>query len=127
MISKAEQGFTLIEVIVAFAIFALSIGAIFEVFSDAVHTSEQVRERDLAWMTAQSVLSQLRTEQAPWPSEERGLSGRFRWWIQVRPYPLEVDSRSSWTAYQVEVHVAPSHSARTAVELNSVELARRRQ
>ena len=127
MISRHEQGFTLIEVIVAFAIFALSIGAIFEVFHDAVHTSERVRERDLAWLTAQSLLSQLRIEQAPWPSEQRGVSGPFRWWIDVQPYSLEVDKRASWSAYWVEVHVVPFHSSAPAIELDSFELARRRQ
>lgn len=124
MISRRAQGFTLIEVVVAFAIFALSIGAIFEVFREAAYTSERVRERDLAWLTAQSVLSQLRIEQAPWPREQRGLSGRLRWWIDVQPYPLEVDKRTSWNAYRVEVHVAPLHSPALAVELDSVELAR---
>jgi general secretion pathway protein I len=127
MSSRHQHGFTLIEVVVAFAIFALSIGAIFEVFREAVHTSAQVRERDLAWLTAQSVLSQLSVEQAPWPSEQRGVSGRLRWWIDVQPYPLEVEKRSSWSAYQVKVHVAPLHSPAPVIELDSVELARRRQ
>lgn len=126
MISRRQQGFTLIEVIVAFAIFALSIGAIFEVFSEAVHTSERVRERDLAWLTAQSVLSRLRIEEAPWPSEQRGVSGPLRWWIDVQPYSLEVDKRASWSAYRVEVHVAPLHSPAPSIELDSFELARRR-
>ncbi len=125
MISRGEQGFTLIEVIVAFAIFALSIGAIFEVLSDAVHTSEHVRERNLAWLTAQSLLSELRVEQTPWPYEQRGVSRQLRWRIEVQPYPLEVDKSISWSAYQVEVHVAPLHAAAPAVELDSVELARR--
>lgn len=127
MISRREQGFTLIEVVVAFAIFALSIGAIFEVFSEAVHTSEHVRERDLAWLTAQSMLSELRIGEAPWPSQQRGVSGRFRWWIDAQPYPLEFDKGTSWSAYQVEVHVAPLHAAAPTVELDSVELARLRQ
>lgn len=117
----------MIEVVVAFAIFALSIGAIFEVFHEAVHTSEQVRERDLDWLTAQSVLCELRIERAPWPSEQHGVSGRFRWWIEAQPYPLKVDKRTSWSAYRVEVHVAPLGSAAPTVALESVEIARRRQ
>jgi general secretion pathway protein I len=125
MISRREQGFTLIEVVVAFAIFALSIGAIFEVFQQAVHTSEHVRERDLAWLTAQSVLSELRVKPAPWPSEQRGESGRLRWWVEVQPYPLEIDTRTSWSAYRVEVHVSELHSPAPAIELDSLELARR--
>lgn len=126
MIPSREQGFALIEVVVAFVIFALSIGAIFEVFHQAVHTSEHVRERDLAWLTAQSMLSQLRIGLAPWPSEQRGVSGRFRWWIDAQPYPLEFDKRASWTAYRVEVHVASRYAAAPAVELDSVELAKLR-
>jgi general secretion pathway protein I len=124
MISRHEQGFTLIEVIVAFAIFALSIGAIFEIFQEAEHTSERVRERNLAWLTAQSVLSQLRSDEGPWPSEQHGHSGRLSWSIDVQPYPLEVDRSISWALYQVEVKVAPLNSIAPLVELDSVELVR---
>lgn len=127
MNSRDQRGFTLIEVVVAFAIFALSIGAIFEVFREAVHTSEQVRERDFEWLTAQSVLSRLHTERAPWPSEQHGVSDQLRWWTQVQPYPLAFNGRTSWQAYRVEVHVAPLHAGAPAVELDSVELARRGQ
>jgi general secretion pathway protein I len=127
MITRREQGFTLIEVIVAFAIFALSIGAIFEIFHQAVRTSERVRERNLAWLTAQSLLSELRIQDAPWPYEQRGVSGQVRWWIDVQPYPMEIAKSSPWNAYQVEVHVVPLHASAPAVELDSVELARQRQ
>ena len=127
MISRCERGFTLIEVVVAFAIFALSIGAIFEVLSDAVHTSKEARQRDIAWLTAESILSQLRVTPAPWPSEERGIAGRLRWWIHVQPYPLSVNERSWWSAYRVQVRVAPLHTPVPTVELDSVELARRRE
>ena len=122
MISRHEQGFTLIEVIVAFAIFAVSVGAIFEVIREAARTSEQVRQRNLAWLTAQSVLSELRSDEAPWPSEERGVSGRLRWWIKVQPYPLEVGKSIPWGLYQVEVRVAPLNAPVPLVELDSVEL-----
>jgi general secretion pathway protein I len=124
---RCEQGFTLIEVIVAFAIFALSIGAIFAVFRQAVHTSEQVRERDLAWLTAESVLSKLSVERAPWPSEQRGASSHLRWKADVQPYPVAVGRRSSWVAYRVEVHVAPLNAAGPIITLDSVELARSKQ
>jgi general secretion pathway protein I len=124
MNGERQRGFTLIEVLVAFAIFAMTIGAIFGVLSDAARRGTQARERELRSLTAQSVLSELRARPAPWPVEERGRSQKGEAWeLQVAPFDAASDERSAWRAYEVTVRVGlvPNDPAR--VTLRSIELA----
>jgi general secretion pathway protein I len=126
-----QRGFTLIEVLVAFAVFALCVGALYESFAMAMKRSEQTTRRALALATAQSLLSQLRVQPPPWPSDQSGLSfvGQ-RWRIQVKPYLTDARSLEHpalWRAYRVAVTVALDRSASRAVELDSIEMARNPQ
>jgi len=120
-----QQGFTLIEVVVAFAVFSLCVAAVYETFASAVHRSSQAAERDLAWLTAQSLLSQLREQSMPWQNDQSGLAPQgLRWQLHIEPYQTEQDLRSPWRAYAVYVRVEPSHSAAGRVQIDTVELAR---
>ncbi len=117
-------GFTLIEVLVAFAIFALTVGALFELFAGAARRGAQAQQIELDWLTAQSLLSELRVRAAPWDPESGGrtLAGRS-WQIGVTPFDAGADPASAWKAYQVTVRV--SHDGgRGQVEISSIELAR---
>lgn len=125
MLRGREHGFTLIEVVVAFVIFSLSIGVLFQIFGESLRTSEQVRIRDLEWLTAQSLISQLSMKRSPWPPKERGVSGSLRWSIEVRPYLLNMEKESSWNAYSVEVRVAPLHAKVPIVRVDCVKLSPR--
>jgi general secretion pathway protein I len=122
----SQRGFTLIEVLVAFAIFTLTVGAIYEAFAGANRRGAQARERELHLLTAQSLLAELRTRAPPWPSEEKGgdaASGE-EWQIEVVPFDAHTDPESVWKAYEVSVTVGSPQSRSAAVVLKSVELAR---
>lgn len=118
-----QRGFTLIEVLVAFAIFALSIGALFELFSGATQRSRQAEDSEMLWLTAQSVLSERRVWPAPWPEEEKGERSGIQWRVITKPYDAGANPASPWKAFLVQIEAADSGSRRT-VELQSVELAR---
>lgn len=119
-----QRGFTLVEVLVAFAIFAMSAGALFEVLAGASRRAEEARERELLSLSAQSVLSELRLRDAPWPSdvEGRGSLGET-WRVSVQPFETNTSPASQWRAYIVTVEVSSSRGGRS-VTLQSVELAR---
>ena len=119
-----QRGFTLIEVMVAFAVFALCVGAIFEVFAGATRRAEKARETEQRWLAAQSVLSELRARPAPWPAEEEGRASTGEpWRLLVQPFDAGTDERHPWKAYSVSVNVGSGRS-RAEVTLKSIELAR---
>lgn len=120
-----QGGFTLIEVVVAFAIFTLAIGALYETFAGAVRRSAQADVHDQELLIAQSLLSQLRTSPAPWKAEESGSTeGGWRWRTEVAPFDAAANERSSWRSFAVTVHVSSESNKVSEAVLRSVELAR---
>jgi type II secretion system protein I len=120
-----QGGFTLIEVVVAFAIFTLAVGAIYESFAGAVRRSAQADVRDQELLVAQSLLSQLRTSPAPWKAEDSGsLEGGWHWRTEVAPFDAAANERSSWRAFAVTVHVSSERDGAIEAVLHSIELGR---
>ena len=118
-----QQGFTLIEVVVAFAVFSLCVAAVYETFSDATRRSAQAAERDLAWLTGQSLLSQLRAQPAPWESEQSGVTAQhLQWHLHVEPYRVAQDPSSPWRAYEVAIRVKPPRASAGEIEIDTLEL-----
>jgi len=110
---------------VAFAVFSLCVAAVYETFASAVHRSSQAAERDLAWLTAQSLLSQLREQSTPWQNDQSGLTPQgLRWQLHIEPYRTEQDWSSPWRAYAVSISIQPPRSTAGRVQIDTVELAR---
>jgi general secretion pathway protein I len=119
-----QSGFTLIEVLVAFAVFALSIGAIYEVFADASRQSARTSVRNRNLLTAQSMLSAQRVRPAPWDAHRMGQTEDGESWeITVVPVEAGTDENSRWKAYEIAVRVGPREEGSGAVVLRSIELA----
>jgi general secretion pathway protein I len=122
---QRQRGFTLIEVVVAFAIFALSLGALYESFGGAVRRNAQAHEREQGLLAAQSLLSQLRTTPAPWKMQDSGtLEGGWAWRMEVAPFDAASDERSAWHAFAVTIHLSDDTTGTKEVVVRSVELAR---
>lgn len=120
---RSQRGFTLLEVVVAFAVFALTAGALYESLAGATRHTAQARAEGLAMLTAQSALAGLRSQPTPWPVELAGRDQDREWHLRVEPFALEVDEASSWRAYQVTVSVRHA-GAKGGTTLESIELAR---
>jgi type II secretion system protein I len=122
---RNERGFTLIEVVVAFAIFSLTAAALYEAFAQSVRSSLRATEEETAQLYAQSLLSELRGRAGPWPAVQDGVSRTGNQWrIDVTPYGQEVDQLGGWRAFEVSIHVRPTRLAASEIELQSIELAR---
>ena len=125
MQTHGQQGFTLIEVVVAFAIFTLAVGALYESFAGAVRRNTQAHNRDQELLVAQSLLSRLRTAPTPWETEESGsLDSGWHWRMEVAPFDAAANERTSWHAFAVTVHVSSESAGTNEVVLRSVELVR---
>lgn len=84
---SAQRGFTLIEVVVALAVFALCISAVYEVFQSSLRRMHQSDRRALALLHAESLLSELRVRPGPWSEHAGGhLADGFSWTVSVEPY-----------------------------------------
>lgn len=122
----AQRGFTLIEVVVAFAIFALAMGTLYECFAGAGRRVVHARARDQDLLLAQSLLSRWRISAQPPlnPHETGSLEDGGSWRIDVRPSELSAKATGAWRAYEVTVHVIGGETGARELVLRSVELAK---
>lgn len=113
--TRCDAGFSLLEVVVAFAILALALGALYPVFSSAARRATLVAEHDGAVLLADSKLAEI--DAATLRTEAGTYDGRYRWRRRVEPYVLP-DARadpSPLIPYQItlEVRWGPEERARS--------------
>ncbi len=87
---RQSGGFTLLEVMLAFVIFALSFAVVLEVMAGSMRGVRRAGDDTEAALFAQSVMDLVGTEI---PIEEGGFSGngldRYQWQLNI--YPFEAD------------------------------------
>jgi general secretion pathway protein I len=122
MRSRAQSGFTLIEVVVAFVMLALVLSVSFEIFSTGMARASDLEDRAQALVIAQSKLDSAGAEEALREGDVSGDSDdrRFQWTLSVRrheeaaepgkPPPtgtyqlFRVDSRVAWRGADTREH-----------------------
>lgn len=120
--SPREAGFTLIEVIVALAVMALLLGALFQSFGGGLDRLSRADWEQRASLIARSQLDEalrLPLDEA----EDRGREGDFVWRRNVTEVPfaaLGLDEVSGWQAYRLEVQV--TWAERQALTLSSLRV-----
>ncbi|MET0581203.1 MAG: prepilin-type N-terminal cleavage/methylation domain-containing protein [Pseudoxanthomonas sp.] len=96
MRSRRQHGFTLIEVIIAFALLALALTLLLGSLSGAARQIRTAEDNGRATLHAQSLLAQVGVGEALQPGRKQGVfeQGRYRWELQVAPYtdPLKRSS-----------------------------------
>jgi general secretion pathway protein I len=104
---RRDDGFTLVEVVVAIAILALMAGVIFRVNSDSIRNIHRADALADASALAQSLIAKVGTEIPLREGETRGRSGTgLRWRVQMKRYGDAMD-RAQWpvAAYTVMAEV----------------------
>jgi general secretion pathway protein I len=85
------RGFTLIEIVVSFAILALGLGIAMQIAGGAMRNARQAEERTEAALYAQSLLDAAGIGERLEEGESNGDFGdRYRWTLSVTPFEIEV-------------------------------------
>jgi general secretion pathway protein I len=123
---KSQAGFTLVEVVVALAILALSLAVLLNVISNGMRQIDSTRKLAQAGALAQLLLAKLGTEMRI----QEGLSSGefpegFRWRVRAERYG-NAEDQQDWpvAAYTVSVEVLwGDPSDERMVALNTLRLA----
>jgi len=88
---RPQQGFTLLEVIVAVVIAALCLGALSQVFATGVRAASTSSDYMRAMTLAQSLLAGVGVEKSTSDGSESGTSsdGRLTWTVSISPEPTD--------------------------------------
>lgn len=85
-----QRGFSLLEILVAFSILALSLGVLMQIFSGSLRNADVTRDQAQAVALAQSLLASAGVEATLVPGESTGaLDEKFRWLLRVSPFVQE--------------------------------------
>jgi general secretion pathway protein I len=85
-----QRGFSLLEILVAFSILALSLGVLMQIFSASLRNAEVTRNQAQAVALAQSLLASAVVGATLVPGENAGvLDDKFRWVLRVSPFVQE--------------------------------------
>lgn len=119
--SPSDQGFTVLEVVVALAIFTLSLTVLFSVITESLRNTANAEALSRAGMIAQSILSQVGNEI---PVREANMTGEttdgFHWRLRMKAYaPVETE-QISIGIYHVVAEVQGSGLKTQSVILNTL-------
>lgn len=116
-----SRGFTLLELLLAFVVFALSFATVMEILSGSMRNTVRARHYSEAALTAQSLMDQVGLEI---PLEEgtalQGDAGNYRWELEIynyaqtgeNPASIELAELTNITLLQVDLVVSWGMSPR---------------
>ena len=122
---KRQRGFTLIEIIVALAILAVALGALFQAFSGGLQATAVAGRQAAAVMLAQSLLDRIGQDIPLVAGEQTGVSeDGLRWSIAIAPSPLIArERRADSPLLPFDVLVTVAADGRRPVALTTLRLA----
>ena len=125
MMTKRQMGFSLLEVLVAFSILAVSLGILFQIYSKGAYSARLADEYDNAVTIAQSMLSNVGIESLPDVGIYEDSNERFDWVTRVMLAEDvdEGDKHHNLIKREVEVEVSWQSKGRIrSVKLNTLKL-----
>lgn len=99
-----QRGFSLLELLVAFAIMAMSLGLLYRVAGgSARHVSDAVQHQQAAWLAESLLASQSSVRAAGW--NEDGETAGFKWQVRSSPFNSGINTPQ----------VVPMHEIRLSI------------
>jgi len=103
-----QNGFSLLEVLVAFSILSLALAALFTLFGTGVRSTAVARDYQQALVVAEARLAFLQgvnAQQLPQENSQGVAPGGYTWRSEVTPLEQETPAVSGVTLYQLAVQV----------------------
>ena len=126
---KKNSGFSLLEMLVAFSIFSLSIGVLLRIFSLGVTTASVAEHYTVAVQIAESLLAETGTTEKLKLGEQQGQKNDYyHWKIKIIPAKLDINAElaESVTIIPVQIDVMVSwqtrHEKSRTVQLTTIKL-----
>jgi general secretion pathway protein I len=106
-----QQGFSLLEILIAFSILALSLGILLKIFSAGVNTAVVAEDYTAAVQIAESLMAKTGVETPLQNGRDSGLENdKYHWLVEVSPIvfnPEDIDATAITTAlFKVRVIVS---------------------
>ena len=124
-----QKGFSLLEILVAFSILALSLGVLLNIFSTGLRSAIISDEYIHAVTIAESLLSKAGIESTLEPGESHGIEeDKYSWNILIEPYVDEVIDleKGGITPYRITVTVDWKEAQEErSIELNTLRLEKK--
>jgi general secretion pathway protein I len=121
-----SRGFTLLEVLVAFSIFTISLGVLFQIFSKGTRAAILGNEYSQAVIIAQSRLANAGIEGELDNGEYSGEENEtYRWTTTIRPYDSSDDLETNFgiSRREIEIVVNWNSQGKThSIKLNTLKL-----
>lgn len=91
--NKAQRGFSLLEILVAFSIMAISIGMLLSIFSSGLRNASVSEEYTSAVQIAETILAKPGIEMPLQQAHSNGVvNDKYRWELTVAPFMLTTET-----------------------------------
>ncbi len=125
-----QRGFSLLEILIAFSILALSIGILLKIFSAGVNTAGVAEEYTAAVQIAESLMARTGVETPLQPYETTGLENeKYHWRVSVSPFQFTPEDLDVTTLaavlfkVRITVNWGDGNADDRLVELTTLKLA----
>ena len=122
----AQAGFSLLEVLVAFAVLALTLGVLMQIFAGGSRNALNGSSYSRAVELAESVLALAGTESSLQPGVLQGEQAGMQWQLEILEYPMEdfITPPGNLQSYLVSARVSWSDGIKNRdLVLDSLRLA----
>lgn len=118
--NRGERGSVLIETMVAAAIIAIMLAAMYRGIGDSARRDHIATEKRMALLIAQSEMDTVGTTVPLASGVTAGVEGQYVWRITIFPYSIQNDSAGAGQLMQVTVSVRDGQSGASLVSLSTL-------